>query len=564
MAFLIPAIQNLLKDKALERRQPKRSQQGASDVRAIIISPTRELAEQIAVEARKLCDGTNVRVQTAVGGTGKKFALKAMNIYGCHLLIGTPGRLQDILSDPSSGVSAPNLHTLVLDEADRLLDQGFSQAISDIQRLLPDRRKVDRQTLLYSATVPDEVMSMVDQTLKPRYKFIRTVKQGELPTHEKVPQKVVITAGIQNMLPALLELCRREIAAAMDPSNAGASPFKAIVYFGSTANVSLAASTFRNLQKLRGPNAGGNSLRSTKIIEIHSKLSQSVRTYSSDMFRNSRSAILFSSDVTARGMDFPGVTHVIQLGIPSTTEQYVHRIGRTARGNNTGESWIILGDFEYGEASQRLRGLPIHRDDSLVTANVDMANELQLPASAAEILTQISEAILPVEREKKVMAYLANLGIYAGFRNKRRLVGALNDWVRYGWGWETPPSISPALVQKMGYGGVSGLNIGRKDYGFQEGGTAAPGEGNGFSKGSYHRRDSPRDGRQFGNRGSGGYSSRGSFSREDREIGNGGNGRSGNRGGFSGSSEFRNRGRGAQSSGGRSYRQKPNAERASW
>ncbi|KAI9867622.1 MAG: hypothetical protein M1813_008422 [Trichoglossum hirsutum] len=428
MAFLIPAIQNLLKDKALERRQPKRSQQGASDVRAIIISPTRELAEQIAVEARKLCDGTNVRVQTAVGGTGKKFALKAMNIYGCHLLIGTPGRLQDILSDPSSGVSAPNLHTLVLDEADRLLDQGFSQAISDIQRLLPDRRKVDRQTLLYSATVPDEVMSMVDQTLKPRYKFIRTVKQGELPTHEKVPQKVVITAGIQNMLPALLELCRREIAAAMDPSNAGASPFKAIVYFGSTANVSLAASTFRNLQKLRGPNAGGNSLRSTKIIEIHSKLSQSVRTYSSDMFRNSRSAILFSSDVTARGMDFPGVTHVIQLGIPSTTEQYVHRIGRTARGNNTGESWIILGDFEYGEASQRLRGLPIHRDDSLVTANVDMANELQLPASAAEILTQISEAILPVEREKKVMAYLANLGIYAGFRNKRRLVGALNDW----------------------------------------------------------------------------------------------------------------------------------------
>ncbi|KAH0566458.1 hypothetical protein GP486_000128 [Trichoglossum hirsutum] len=536
MAFLIPTIQNLLRDKGLERRQPIRSQRGASDIRAIVVSPTRELAEQIAVEARKLCGGTNIKVQTAVGGTGKRLALKSMNTYGCHLLIGTPGRLQDILSDPSSGVGAPNLHTLVLDEADRLLDQGFAEAISDIQRLLPDRRRVDRQTLLYSATVPNEVMSMVDQTLKPRYKFIRTVKQGETPTHERVPQKAVVTSGIQNMLPALLELCKREIATATDPSNASAGPFKAIVYLSSTANVSLAASTFRNLQELQGSNAGRNPLWPTKVIEIHAKLSQNARTYASEKFRNSKSAILFSSDVTARGMDFPGVTHIIQLGVPSSLEQYVHRIGRTARGNGTGESWIILSDFEYEEARRRLHGLPIHRDDSLVTANVDMTNELQLPVSVAEILTQVSEAILPIEREKKVMAYLANLGVYSALRNKRALVSALNDWTRYGWGWEMPPSVSPGLIQKMGYGGVGGLNIGRKHSNLQEEGTAGPGKTNGPSRGGYMR-DVPRSGRHFGNRGIGAF---------------------GNRGGLHRGGELGSRRRGTQSSRGRSYRQELN------
>ncbi|KAH0541456.1 hypothetical protein FGG08_004065 [Glutinoglossum americanum] len=531
IAFLLPVIQNILKNAA--RNKPQR----LADIRALVISPTRELAEQIAAEARKLCSGTNIKVRTAVGGTGKRFALKTLHTYGCDLLIGTPGRLQDILSDPSSRVSVPNLHTLVLDEADRLLDQGFAEAISDIQKLLPDRRRVDRQTLLYSATVPDEVMSMVDETLKPHYKFIRTVKPGEVPTHDRVPQKVVVAAGFENMLPALLELCKRETAATTDSNSTGARPFKAIVYFGSTANVSYAASTFRNLRVSQGPNIGRNPISPAKIIEMHSKLPQAGRMYASEIFRKSKSAILFSSDVTARGMDFPGVTHIIQFGIPPSREQYIHRIGRTARGSDTGEGWTVVCDFEYEEAMRRLGGLPIRPDNSLATASVDMTNQVELPTGVAEILTQVSEATLPVEREQKTKAYLAHLGVYGGFRNKRKVVRALNNWVQYGWGWENPPSVSATLAQKMGYRNADGLNITNS----LERDNTRPRDANAFSKRSYSRKDEGSDG--FGNKWSGAYGDRSGFSRGGR---------------------FGNRESGRHSSRNRSYRQEPSLERASW
>jgi ATP-dependent RNA helicase MSS116, mitochondrial len=461
-----------------------------------------------------------------------------MNRYGCHLLIGTPGRLLDILTDPSSGVSAPNLHTLVLDEADRLLDQGFQESIQEIQGLLPDRRSVDRQTLLYSATVPKEVMNMVNETLKPNYKLIRTVKQGEAPTHERVPQMRVVTAGVQNMLPALLELCKREVSAVIPPGSTKA-PFKAIVYLNSTANVSLAASIFRNLRESQGPNVGGHPLGSIRTIEIHSKLTQQGRTYASESFRKAKSAILFSSDVTARGMDFPGVTHIIQLGIPPSEETYVHRIGRTARGNSAGESWIILADFEDKMARQRLRNLPIRRDNSLATAKVDMTKEVELPANVAENLTQVSEATLLVDRETKVKAYHAFLGAYSSLRDRQRLVDSLSDWVKYGWGWKEPPTISPILVQKLGFQHVTGLNIGRPERTRSEGESTRLRDSNRSGGEGYNK------GGQFGSRGRSPRVGRGLL--EDREFG-----RLSNRGSFlSESREFGSKGRGGYSSGGR-------------
>ncbi|KAJ8606152.1 hypothetical protein MRB53_041159 [Persea americana] len=130
MAFLIPLLQNIITvDPALAerggfRRGPRAT---ADDIRAIVISPTRELAEQIAVEAKRVVQGTGIIVQAAVGGTQKAQGLRAIQREGCHVLVGTPGRLQDILTDEYSRVEAPDLSALVLDEADRLLDQGFGQ-----------------------------------------------------------------------------------------------------------------------------------------------------------------------------------------------------------------------------------------------------------------------------------------------------------------------------------------------------------------------------------------------------------------------------------------------------
>ncbi len=424
------------------------------NIRALVISPTRELAEQIAVEARKVARGTGVIVQTAVGGTLKRERLRAIMTSGCHLLIGTPGRLKDLLSDPYSGISAPNLSALVLDEADRLLDQGFAPDIEEIQKFLPRRSERDRQTLLFSATVPPEVMSMVRRTMKPDFKFVKTVQAGEPETHERVPQNVIYARRMDNVMPALVELCKRE------QENTNGPPFKAMVFFRSTAEVALAAATFANL---RGPGGSTpfskNLFYPASIIEIHGRLSQQQRSRASNLFRMSKSGILLTSDVTARGMDFPGVTHVIQVGLPMDKDTYVHRLGRTARGEQQGTGFLLLTEMEKSGAGSILRRMPLTEDASLETARIDMSQEAQLSQSAAEILTQTINALKLAHPDLKNQSYVASFGVYT-WAPKQRVVDELNARARYLWGMDTPPTISFRLASKLSYLGVQGLNFG--------------------------------------------------------------------------------------------------------
>ncbi|KAI9811071.1 MAG: hypothetical protein M1827_005653 [Pycnora praestabilis] len=458
LGFLIPVLQNIISHDP-KLAQPARGYRGArttsDDIRAIIISPTRELAEQIATEAQRLVQNTGVVIQTAVGGTMKNAALRQMQRNGCHILVGTPGRLQDILSDPRSGVSAPKIRAFVLDEADRLLDQGFSVAIQDIQDLLPSKQELDRQTLLFSATVPDEVMQLIRETMKRDFHFVQGVQGNEEPTHAKVPQKIVAVRGFENFFPALLELCKKEIQKATE-----ANPFKAIVYFASTAEVHLASDTFRNLRTL-GFNISSSHqhpLYPAKIYEIHAKLTQAQRTTAAESFRRAKSGILFSSDVTARGMDFPNVTHVIQIGLPVSRDQYIHRIGRTGRGDKSGEGWLLVSDLEQTEVRRRLRTLPLKPDQSLQTANIDMSQDAQLPEDVATSLAQVGEAYKLVDRLVKVKAYMASLGVYAWLPSKQGLVDALNDLSKYGWGMNEPPGVPPGLITRLGMGRTQGLN----------------------------------------------------------------------------------------------------------
>lgn len=543
----------------------RRHRTNAQDIRAIIISPTRELAEQIAVEARKLTTrNTGVIVQTAVGGTQKREALYKMRREGCHLLVATPGRLKDLLSDPSSGVNAPKLTAFVLDEADRLMDQGFWPEIQYIMSMLPPRSQVDRQTLMFSATIPEGVVSLVRETMKPDFRFVRTVQEGEQQTHERVPQKVVQVNGFENVMPTLLELCKREIEHIATQS--GADPFKAIVYLGSTANVHLAAAIFRNL---RGDDQGGQGysthpLSPTKIMEMHARLTQGQRTVASESFRRAPSAILFSSDVTARGMDFPNVTHVIQLGVPQTRDDYVHRIGRTARGNKTGQGWLLLTKPETTEAAQRLRGLPIKADASLKAASIDMTKPSQVPASVSAMLTQVGEATKRVSRAEKVKAYLALLGSYA-FIGARDLVPQLNTLVRFGWAEADPIKISQSLASRLHLSNVPGIEIGYEAVGdegqdgygtkgsFSFGGRGRAGDFRGASGG-----DSSHFGGGFGGGGfGGGYDRQGSRPPRDgsRSGGYGGRGGSGGGGGYGGGYGGRRGGSGGFSDRGRSSRE---------
>ena len=440
---------------------------------------------------------------------------------GCHILVGTPGRLKDILSDPYSQVRAPNLSAFVLDEADRLLDQGFAPDIEEIQRHLPKRSDVDRQTLLYSATVPPDVMHIVRRTMKRDFQFVRTVQEGEQQTHEKVPQRLVKVEGFENLVPAMLELCKREISKTGSLTETAASPFKAMVFFNATADVQLTSAILQNLRELGGSNQ--DPLYPARIIEIHARLSQEQRNRAAERFKRAESAIMITTDVTARGMDFPNVTHVIQVGIPPSQEQYVHRLGRTARGGKSGEGWVIVTGLEAREIRHRLNRMPLKPDRSLETAGIDMKKDAQLPEHVATTLTQVQDATRLVPRGLKVAAYQAAIGIYSWIPHKQDLVDAMNDRARYGWGMEQSPKISPGLASKMGLNRTIGLNIGheedRGDRGVKSGfGRSsmggAPRQG-GFDRGrssygdrdrqsSYGSRDRS-DGGGYGRPSSGGY-----------------------------------------------------------
>jgi ATP-dependent RNA helicase MSS116 len=475
LGFLIPVVQSVLNElPELAQFNPRASRARPSDIRSIIIAPTRELAEQIAVEAKKITRNTNIKVQVATGGNSKSLMLRNIQREGCHLLVATPGRLYDLLSDEYSRVSAPELTSFVLDEADRLLDDGFSKDIEEILTCLPDRKVKDRQTLLFSATVPREVMYLVRKTLKPDFQFVQTVQEGEQATHEKIPQKLIKVPSFENVMPTLLEFCKREIEASKRAEMEGvnAKPFKAIVYFSSTANAILAANIFSNL-KARGDGLfGRNLLWPAHISAMHGQLTQAQRTRVSDRFRKASSAIMFSTDVTARGMDFPGVTHVIQVGLPPNRDQYIHRVGRTGRGHSTGEALLILADVELDAARQTLRQLPIKPDTSLEVPKVDMTKDAQLTAATAETLTQIAEATKSVDRGTKSAAYLAAFGSSQTIRDKQRFVDSINQWTRYGWGWAVPPRIGANLAAKLGAGRVQGLNKHDNDYGSEDEGFA--------------------------------------------------------------------------------------------
>lgn len=533
LAFLMPIVQRILRDPTLE--STNRNRASAGDIRAVIISPTRELAEQIAVEARKIVSGTAVRVQTAVGGTQKSRHLQQMQREGCHILVGTPGRILDIVSDPDTGVSLENIETFVLDEADRLLDIGFAPAIAEIQGYMPNRGTKPRQTLMFSATVPKTVVQLVRETLRPDFKFIRTVDPNEAPTHDRIPQNVTFGKGLQNQIPIILEIAHNAIEAhKKDPENT--LPFKAIVYFGSTAEVALAFDAFT---KMRDPGESRSMfaphpLDPCRIFHMHGKLEQSRRTRESAGFRTAQSAIMFSSDVTARGMDFPNVSHVIQIGLPRSADDYVHRIGRTGRAGKAGEGWLILNNDERRDIDRKMKNSGINlKEANLVTADLDMTKGAQIPAHIARLLKLVETGVKAVSYSTKASTYQALLGVLQQqnpSRSKQEQLDMMNELAKFGWGMQEPPTLSRTLINKLGYGGVNGIRFtemqrddSRRGYGTQDDRDPPPRR----SRNDYDPND------PFGQGGSG----RGVFGGEREgggERGGFGGGREGGRGGFGG------------------------------
>ncbi|KAI2469386.1 ATP-dependent RNA helicase mss116 [Annulohypoxylon bovei var. microspora] len=551
LGFLIPVYQRLLSAEPSLANVSSRRTASTSDVRAIIMSPTRELAEQIGVEAQKLARHTGIVVQTAVGGTRKKEALWKMRREGCHILVATPGRLQDILSDPDSGISAPHLQAVVLDEADRMLDVGFADDIRNILDLLPPIHKVDRQTLLFSATIPRDVVHLAKNMVKTdNFEFVQTINPNETPTHERVPQNLVQVNGYENWFPTVMELAAKaQKRAQEDPE---ALPFKAILFFSNTSTVTFANRVFRSTSL--SDRAGGPG-----IFDIHSKLTQSQRTRNADLFRAAKTGILVSSDVTARGMDFPNVSHVIQIGLPPDRDQYIHRVGRTGRAGKAGEGWLILAKEEVQEARNRLPGLPIKPNNDLV-APTHVLGQGDPPAEVAGFFKELSGVYERLPKQLFRETYYSMLGQKMGrYLQPGDLVSLLNKWCFNAMGWTEQPAISSRSATNRGLSQIPGIRIGHDEPDADElgnpFGSGGFGRSSGYGQSGGYGGGSRSGGGGFGGSfgggsrsGSGGFG--GSFGGGSRSGGGsfGGGSRSGD-GGFGGGSRSGGFGQGGRSGG---------------
>ncbi|KAJ8462665.1 hypothetical protein ONZ45_g17854 [Pleurotus djamor] len=339
-----PTRDILLKERALKAFT--RSHAGC-----LIISPTRELATQIANEALKVTERHNgFQVRLFVGGMSKRQQMREWMRGRRDIVVGTPGRLRDVLeNEPEVAKALADTKMLILDEADTLLDLGFREDIEAIKKFLPDTPQ--RQTFLFSATVSPAVRQVAESFLAPNHKYINCVSGSDpSPVHAHVPQYHTVLPSPSQQIPHLLRLLAHD-----QLTNPGAS--KTIVFLPTTKMTQLFSEILRNLSRSALP-AG----RNTRVYELHSKRSQESRSRTSDAFRADKgvASILVTSDVSARGVDYPGVTRVIQVGIPSTGEQYVHRVGRTGRGGKAGgRGDLVLLPWELGFVTWQLTKVPL-------------------------------------------------------------------------------------------------------------------------------------------------------------------------------------------------------------
>lgn len=418
VAFLLPVIQNLVQNE----RRPKHTS-------LLVISPTRELAMQIAAEAKDLLQRfPNFKVCTAIGGTNMRSETASI-LRGCDILVATPGRLKDHFTQEDGAVLSmmQSLQALVLDECDRLLDMGFVTDLKKIISLLPDRTTTKRQGMLFSATIAPHVQKLASLVLSDRYKFISTIPAGETQTHERVPQHVTIVPEFSDLAAGTVGAVRQEMA------RVGEANFKAIVFAPTAALVDFHADVLGAFKDL------------PPISVLHSRMTQSKRSRITDAFRNASNGILCATDVVARGIDFPAVTNVFQVGLPMDRESYIHRLGRTARAGADGHGTLVLASHESFFPRTALKDLTL--------------NETPADLSARD---EVSAFTKNMEPDKQGKIYQSWLGYYKNAKMKMsatELVQQANTFALQGLGATEVPALEKKTIGKMGLKGVPGLKI---------------------------------------------------------------------------------------------------------
>ena len=516
---------------------PDRSAQGAlrrtrsrTHVGALIISPTRELATQIANEALKLCEWhKKIEVRLLVGGESRNFQMRQWSRGRKDIVVATPGRLCDLLSEPDVNEAIRQTDLLILDEADTLLEMGFSKDLNFIIDHLPK----NRQTFLFSATVSREIEQIARKSIKPNHQFIDCVPKNESNVHLHVPQFATVLPSEAEQIPHILRLIAHDQITR--PNS------KIILFLPTTKLTMLTATLLRELN--------GSLPKRATVHEIHSRLDQKQRSRASERFRRDKEpSVLVTSDVSARGVDYPNVTRVIQVGIPQSSTQYIHRVGRTGRaGREGGRGDLVLMPWERGFL-QELEQVPIQ---SLETGELvddirhsiegtDQEAYLEKMNRIGEMISDLMPSLDPAAIEE---VYTSMIGYYFGKTSELRMsaqgiLAGLEKWVTESAGQPKPPYLSPNFLAKLGLG--KSMRGGGGGYGGGRGG------GGGFAR---------RDSGGFGGRGGGGYGGRGDDEGGGRSGGFGGRdggsgGRSGGYGGRDGGYGGRDRGFGGNDRGG--------------
>ncbi len=297
-AFVLPILHRLMQ------------RSGNGRVRALIVAPTRELALQSMEHLRLLSRHVPLKGAAIFGGVPMESQISALR-KGLDIISATPGRLLDHVY--SGRIDFGDLETLVLDEADRMLDMGFLPDIQRIISLLPPKR----QNLMFSATMPTEILKLTRQILHDPI-MIEVGHRGGAPP-AGIRQAIYPVARPQKV-DLLVQLLRQQ-------------GMSSVLIF--TRTKSYASRLSETLQK-----------RGFKVSVLHGDRSQSQRLSALEQFRRGRSQVMVATDIAARGIDIDDISHVINFDVPNSPEDYVHRIGRTARAEASGDAFTLMDPSE--------------------------------------------------------------------------------------------------------------------------------------------------------------------------------------------------------------------------
>jgi len=306
LAFLVPAIELL-------RRVEFRARNGTG---VVVISPTRELALQIYGVVLDLMAAHTQTHGICIGGANRRSEADRL-VAGVNLLVATPGRLLDHLRN-TSGFVFKNLMCLVIDECDRILEIGFEKDMHEIIRLLPK----ERQTSLFSATQTKNVEDLARLAIRGQPVYVSAHEHAEEATAEGLEQGYVVCPPERRLL-LLLAFLRRN------------SSKKIMVFFSSCNSVKFHAELFNYVD--------------VPVMDIYGKQKQSKRTTTFFEFTNAQTGVLLCTDVAARGLDIPNVDWIVQYDPPDDPKEYIHRVGRAARGEKgKGRALLFLTPTELG------------------------------------------------------------------------------------------------------------------------------------------------------------------------------------------------------------------------